>query len=93
VWRPSGHRVAEKRHAAAHHLRVVGAEKAGDRAQRGRLAGPVGAEERYDRARRHRERHALDRRRDVVVDDLEVLHLEEGRHDARGRHDAGRSGR
>jgi len=77
----------EVKDAPADDLRVVGPEESGDRAERGGLAGAVGAEQRDDRARRHAERHALDRGRDVVVDDLEILKLEHV------GHDAGRSGR
>ena len=78
---------AQEHDAPVDDLSVVGAEEARDRPERGRLAGAIGAEERDDRARRHAERYSLDRRRDVVVDDLEVLQLEDG------RHDAGRNGR
>ena len=82
VRRAAGDGRALEHDPTADDLCVVSAEKARDRAERGRLAGAVGAEQRDDRARRHAERHALDRRRHMVVDDLEVLQLEQRRHDA-----------
>ena len=87
VRRAAGDGRALEHDPTADDLCVVSAEKARDRAERGRLAGAVGAEQRDDRARRHAKGHALDRGRDVVVDDLEVLQLEDW------SHDAGRSGR
>jgi hypothetical protein len=94
VRRASGHGRALEHHAPADDLRIVGAEKAGDRAQRRRLAGAVGTEQRHDLGGRNAKRHTLDRGRDAVVDDLQVLELEQRRRDVERRaHDAERSGR
>ena len=48
----------------------------GDRAQRGRLAGAVGADQRHDLALLHRQRDALERL-DVAVVGVDVLDLEQ----------------
>src|SRR5262249_55562194 len=84
---PAGHDRLLEDHLTPDDLGVVRAEKAGDGAERGGLARAVGPEQRDDRAGWHPQGHALDRGRDMVIDDLEILELEEG------RHDAGRSGR
>ena len=48
-------------------------EQIGDRLERGRLAGAIGAEQSDDLARAHLQRDALEHQDDVVVDDLDVV--------------------
>ena len=55
------------------HLAALGVKEVGDRLERRRLAGAVGAEQRDDPALRHAERHALQDERDRIVDDLDVV--------------------
>jgi hypothetical protein len=64
--------------AALRDLAALGAQQVGDRLQRRRLAGAIGAEQRGDAALRHFERNALQHQDDVVVDDLDVLDVEQG---------------
>ncbi len=72
-------------------LAALGVQQVGDRLERRRLAGAVGAEQRDDRALRHRERDALEDEDDAVVDDLDVVEREDGigrpRGHFRGRND------
>ena len=53
-------------------LAALGAQQVGDRLQRRRLAGAVGAQQGHDAALRHRQRHALQHEDDVIVDHLDV---------------------
>ena len=64
---------------AAGDFAVLGLEQSGDRLQRRRLAGAVGAEQGHDRALRHLEAQAAQHQDDVVVDDLDVAHAEQRR--------------
>ena len=52
---------------------ALGLDEVGDRLQRRRLAGAVGAQQRDDATLPHFQRHALEHQNDVVVDDLDVL--------------------
>src|SRR5207237_1666485 len=54
-------------------LAALGAQEPGDRLERRRLAGPVGAEQGRDAALADVERHALEDEDDAVVDDLGVI--------------------
>jgi hypothetical protein len=63
--RPFGHRAA------------LGGEQVGDRLERGRLAGTVGAEQRHDLALGHLERDAFEHQDDVVVDHLDIVDRED----------------
>ena len=78
-------RVAVEHDLAARDLAVLGLEQAGDRLQRRRLAGAIGAEQRDDRALGHVEAEAAQDEDDVVIDDLDVAHGEERRGGLRGR--------
>ena len=64
---------------AAGDFAVFGLEQAGDRLQRRRFAGAVGAEQRHDRALRHLEAQAAQHQDDVVIDHLDVAHGEQRR--------------
>ena len=63
---------------AARHFAVLGLEQAGDRFQRRRFAGAIGAEQRHDRSLRHVEAQAAQHQDHVVIDHLDVAHREEG---------------
>src|SRR5690606_7092914 len=52
-------------------------EQVRHRAQRSRLAGPVGAQQRHDAAFGHLQRHSFQHQDDVVVDDLDAVHVEQ----------------
>ena len=52
-------------------------QQAGDGFERGRFAGPVGAEQGHDLAFRHLEAEAAQDQDDVVVDDLDVVDREQ----------------
>ena len=67
---------AEKREFAAPDLAAFGGEQAADRFQRGALAGAIGAQQRHHAALGDVERDALDRKRNIVVDDFDVVERE-----------------
>ena len=56
---------------------ALGVEQIGNRLQRRRLAGAVGAEQRDDAALWHVERHALEHQDDVIVDHLDIVDRED----------------
>jgi hypothetical protein len=55
---------------------ALAGEQVAHRAQRGRLAGAVAAEQRQDSALGHAQRHALQHEDHVVVDDLDAVDVE-----------------
>jgi hypothetical protein len=55
-------------------LAPLGLEQVGDRLQRRRLAGAVGAEQGDDLAFRHRQRDPFEHQDHMVVDHLDVVH-------------------
>jgi hypothetical protein len=63
-------------HLAAGDFTVFGLEQPGDRFQRRRLAGAIGAEQRHDRAFRHIETQSAQHQDDVVIHHLDVVHAE-----------------
>ena len=79
VRRPVLDALALEGDAALGDPRIVDAEEAGDGAQRGGLAGAVGAEQRDDLAARDRERDALQRRDGAVIDHLELVDAQQRR--------------
>ena len=62
---------------AARDRAVLGLQQAGDRFERGRFAGAIGAEQGDDLAFRHLEAEAAQHQDDVVVDDLDVVDREQ----------------
>ena len=64
---------------AVGHPRVIQADKAGDRAQRGGFSRPIGAEQRDDGAFGYRQRHTLHRGDHAVVGDLDFVELQQRR--------------
>ena len=68
--------LAVERDRALRDHAVVDVEQAGDRPQRGGLAGPVGAEQGDDLAVGHDQREAAQHQDHLVVDDLEVGDLQ-----------------
>src|SRR5262245_45976881 len=73
VGREALHRRAVEHDFAFGHLAAFGLQQVGDRLERGRLAGAVGAEQRHDVPPGHAERNALQDQDDVVVDDFDVV--------------------
>ncbi|MGY3367647.1 hypothetical protein ACVWZL_004772 [Bradyrhizobium sp. GM2.4] len=71
--------LAPEQDLAARDFAVLGLEQPGDRLQRRRLAGAVGAEQRHDRALGHVEAETAQHQDDVVIDDLDVAHGKERR--------------
>src|SRR5437867_2742743 len=67
---------------------ALGGQQAGNRLERRRLAGAVGAEQRRDPTLADIDRHALEDEDHIVVDDLDVV---ERQHDGR-RAEAGDAG-
>src|SRR5262245_34541548 len=72
--------LALERDGALGDARVVDAEEAGDRAQRRRLAGAVGAEQRHDLFRRDGQRDALHGRDGALVHDFQLVDGEQPGH-------------
>src|SRR4051794_18556505 len=64
---------------AARDFAVLGLEQPGDRLQRRRFAGAIGAEQRHDRALGHVEAETAQHQDDIVIDDLDVAHGKERR--------------
>ncbi len=71
--------LAVEAHRAFRDLALVDVEQAPDSPQRGRLAGPVGSEERHDLAVRHLDGQAAQDEDHLVVDDLQVCDFEHAR--------------
>ena len=69
--------LAVEHDVAAGDFAILGLEQAGDRLQRGRLAGAVGPQQRDDRALGHFEAEAPQHQDDVVIDHLDVVHGEQ----------------
>src|SRR5216683_2488545 len=70
--RQRGDVLALEANLAARHLAALRLEQAADRLERGALASAVGAEEGDHAPLGDRDRHALDRQEDAVVDDLDI---------------------
>ena len=77
VRRQAGDLLAIEPNAAAGDRAILDRQQAGDRLQRGRLARPVGAEERGDASPARRKAQPAQHEDDVVEDDLDVLDLED----------------
>jgi methionine synthase II (cobalamin-independent) len=59
------------------HFAALACQQVADRAQRGRLARAVAAEQRHHPALGHLQGHALEHQDDVVVDDLDAVDVEQ----------------
>jgi hypothetical protein len=68
------HPFAVELHLALGHVAAFAAQQGGDGFQRGRLAGPVRAQQGDDLAFRDLQRHAFQHQDHVIVDDFDVIY-------------------